>query len=511
MKKKILLVDDEETLRWALQNTLLDDGYDVEDTNDSIEALELAKKRKYDLVISDLTMPFMNGVQLIAEIKKANPSIRAIIMTGYGSTEAVIEAMHTGVSDFITKPFKLEHMKKVIRKVLSESENTGINAYSEKKHENEEPRQCEVYTDKHNDSSYYIVQDETEKANHAFYAAVETDDRQLALFGSFSREAGLENLDTVIKTVFRYEAKTCRSPASLIKNMNTFLCENIKNRFPLMLFCVIFEKQGQKLSYSICGEGLTCFVFSQEKEMIQLQSYPLFLNIFPDISVPEQTLPMPAGNRFIVIDSNAVATSIRKGIIQKDRLRDALVRDVAGDCEHVAKKMKEGIVGWHELTADARNCSVIAFTLENGRCMPWKEEISISMPIDDYDEVLQLFEEKLSKIVGDECKRHDIITSVNEAVLNALFFAYKEGEKGEIVLKFSRLGEDIIIVVSDRGCGFDTQNYEEPDTTFYKGIARKDGRGIFVMKQLMDRVMIQSGRGTGTSVFLAKRVNFYGN
>lgn len=133
MKKKILLVDDEETLRWALQNTLLDDGYDVEETNDSIEALELAKKRKYDLVISDLTMPFMNGVQLIAEIKKANPSIRAIIMTGYGSTEAVIEAMHTGVSDFITKPFKLEHMKKVIRKVLSEGENTGTNAHSEKK------------------------------------------------------------------------------------------------------------------------------------------------------------------------------------------------------------------------------------------------------------------------------------------------------------------------------------------------------------------------------------------
>ncbi|WP_347273997.1 response regulator [Candidatus Kuenenia sp.] len=511
MKKKILLVDDEETLRWALQNTLLDDGYDVEDTNDSVEALEMAKKRRYDLVISDLTMPAMNGVQLIAEIKKANPSTRAIIMTGYGSTEAVIEAMHTGVSDFITKPFKLEHMKKVIRKVLSESENTGTNAYSEKNHRNEEPLPCEVYTDKHKDSSCYIVQDETENANRAFYDAVETDDCLLALFGSFSREAGLENLDTVIKTVFRYEAKTCRSPASLIENMNTFLCEHIKNRFPLMLFCVILEKQGQKLFYSICGEGLTCFMFSQEKEMIHLQSYPLFLNMFPDISVPEQTLPMPAGNRFIVIDSNAVATGIRKGIIQKERLRDILVREAAGDCGHVAKKMKEGIDGWHELAADARNCSIAAFTLENGRGRPWKEEISISLPIDDYDEVLQLFEEKLSKIVGDECKRHDIITSVNEAVLNALFFAYKEGEKGEIVLKFSRLGEEIIIVVSDRGCGFDTQNYEEPDTTFYKGITKKDGRGIFIMKQLMDRVMIQSGRGTGTSVFLAKRVNFYGN
>lgn len=512
MKKKILLVDDEETLRWALQNTLLDDGYDVEDTNDSVEALKLAKKIKYDLVISDLTMPTMNGVQLISEIKKASPATKAIIMTGYGSTEAVIEAMHTGVSDFITKPFKLEHIKKVIRKVLNEHGISDENAANEKKGGNERLWSFEGFTDNQRELCY-VAEDETETSNCVFYDIVETEENTLVLFGSFSREVGAKNLDTVIKTVFRYEAKTCRSSSSMVKNINNYLCENIKKRFPLILFCMILDKPGQKLSYSVCGEEVTCFMFSLENEMTYLRSYPSCLNMFPDIGVSEHTLPMVAGNRFIVIDNSAVAKGLRKGFMQKNRLKEVLEKGAGESCEEVAKKMKHEIEGWYELAADERNSSVLVYNLESRECRSWKDEINISMPINDndYDEILKLLEEKLSKAVNDECKRHEIITSVNEAVLNALFFAYKEGEKGDIALKFSRSGEEVLIEVSDRGCGFDTQNYEEPDTTLYRGITRKDGRGIFIMKQLMDRVMIQSHKGEGTSVFLAKRVNFNGN
>ena len=107
MKKKILLVDDEETLRWALHEALSEEGFDIENTNDSVKALEFTRKTKYDLVISDLKMPIMGGLQLISEIKKQNPDTKAIIITAYGSIEAVIEAMHLGVLDFITKPFKI--------------------------------------------------------------------------------------------------------------------------------------------------------------------------------------------------------------------------------------------------------------------------------------------------------------------------------------------------------------------------------------------------------------------
>ena len=122
-----MLVDDEETLCWALHEALSEEGFDMESTNDSVKALEFTRKTKYDLVISDLKMPIMGGLQLISETKKQNPATKAIIITAYGSIEAVIEAMHLGVSDFITKPFKIEHMKSVINKVLDDSVLSHLN------------------------------------------------------------------------------------------------------------------------------------------------------------------------------------------------------------------------------------------------------------------------------------------------------------------------------------------------------------------------------------------------
>lgn len=74
------------------------------------------------------------------------------------------------------------------------------------------------------------------------------------------------------------------------------------------------------------------------------------------------------------------------------------------------------------------------------------------------------------------------------------------------MLKFSKLGDEVIIEICDQGCGFDIQNYREPDVTVYKELTRKSGRGIFLMKNLMDRMMIQSSKEMGTAVHMAKRV-----
>ena len=73
-----MLVDDEETLRWALHEALSEEGFDIENTNDSVKALEFTRKTKYDLVISDLKMPIMGGLQLISEIKNKTRLLRLL-------------------------------------------------------------------------------------------------------------------------------------------------------------------------------------------------------------------------------------------------------------------------------------------------------------------------------------------------------------------------------------------------------------------------------------------------
>ena len=136
----------------------------------------------------------------------------------------------------------------------------------------------------------------------------------------------------------------------------------------------------------------------------------------------------------------------------------------------------------------------------------WEEVISLVTPINNYEEILEQFDKKLSSVVVDNSKRHQIVTSINEAVLNTVSYAYNKDEKGEILLKFFKWEDEIIIEICDQGCGFDMRNYKKPDMMFYKDLTNKVGRGIFLMRHLMDRVMIQSSKEMGTIVHMAKRV-----
>lgn len=116
--KKILVVDDEETLLWVFHEVLGGEDYDIESTANSVEALKLAGKTIYDLVISDLHMPNMNGLQLISKIKKFQPNIKAIMITACKSTEIINKAAHIGVINVIEKPFNIEDVKVIVNQIL---------------------------------------------------------------------------------------------------------------------------------------------------------------------------------------------------------------------------------------------------------------------------------------------------------------------------------------------------------------------------------------------------------
>lgn len=502
MKKRILLVDDEETLRWTLHEALVEEGYDIENTNDSIKALGLVKKTHYDLVISDLKMPIMGGLQLISEIKKIHPDIKAIVITAYGSVETVIEAMRLGVVDFITKPFKIEQMKSVIRKVLNASlaNNNGENARNNKGLNIEYNDLCRQK------EACFIIEDTTGTSNHTFYDFAEINKIKAILFGSVPEEINIKNLDVMIKTVFRYTLNISESPAILLKAINQHLCKNIVKRFPISLACVVFDKQGQSLCYSIYGRELVCFLNLPEKGIKVLEPHPLYLNMFPGLMFIENTASFLKDSKLVLINNGLLSEGLRNGIITEDEFRIAVSQVNTVDCENLAKGIKfqiEEIIG----SVEKRGSTVMVSSLEYGmHALPMEEVVSIGMPIDNYEKMFELFDKKLSTIVIDDSKRYEIVTSINEAILNAVSFAYKQNEKGEVLLKLSKLGDEIIIEVSDYGCGFDMQAYTEPDLALYDDLTKKSGRGIFIIRQLMDRVTIQSYKDIGTTVHMAKRV-----
>lgn len=117
-KAIILIVDDEETIRLSIKEFLSGLGYDVIAAETSEHALEKINEFLPDLVLLDLRLPNMCGIELLEKVKKRDPNALIIVMTGYGSIDSAVEAMKMGAHDYLEKPFKTEHLKLVVEKAL---------------------------------------------------------------------------------------------------------------------------------------------------------------------------------------------------------------------------------------------------------------------------------------------------------------------------------------------------------------------------------------------------------
>ena len=115
---KILVVDDEPSITRLLSRILSKEGYQVETAFNGMEALELFNKFRPDLVISDLKMPGMTGLELLRNVKKANPETDFIILTAFGTIENAVEAMKEGAADYLIKPLKEpEELRIIVAKI----------------------------------------------------------------------------------------------------------------------------------------------------------------------------------------------------------------------------------------------------------------------------------------------------------------------------------------------------------------------------------------------------------
>ncbi len=118
MKANLLIVDDEVHIRTTLSKMLTRRGYDVTSAANAAEALELAGKRHFHLLITDLKMPDGDGITLLRRMRSLAPEMEAIVMTAYGTIETAVEAIREGAYDYVTKPFEPEHLALLIEKAL---------------------------------------------------------------------------------------------------------------------------------------------------------------------------------------------------------------------------------------------------------------------------------------------------------------------------------------------------------------------------------------------------------
>ncbi|ABO50519.1 two component, sigma54 specific, transcriptional regulator, Fis family [Desulforamulus reducens MI-1] len=115
---KILVIDDEEHMCWALEKGLMQEGYQVFTSTRGKHGLDIIRKETPSLVILDLKMPEMDGLEVLVKAKDLMPKLPIIMITAHGTIDTAIEAMKLGATDYITKPFDLDELKMVIRQAL---------------------------------------------------------------------------------------------------------------------------------------------------------------------------------------------------------------------------------------------------------------------------------------------------------------------------------------------------------------------------------------------------------
>jgi diguanylate cyclase (GGDEF)-like protein len=116
--RRILIVDDEAIIRTLLSEVMIEEGYEAITSGSGEEAIDLIERAHYDLIISDIVMPRVNGIEVLIAAKRIDPDCPVIMITGYPSANTVVRLVNLGAADYITKPFNVDYIRLTVAKVL---------------------------------------------------------------------------------------------------------------------------------------------------------------------------------------------------------------------------------------------------------------------------------------------------------------------------------------------------------------------------------------------------------
>jgi two-component system response regulator AtoC len=114
---RVMVIDDEPLMRITVQDALAAEGYKVITAETGGNGLTLLRENQADMVITDLRLPDMDGIQILREVKTFSPETQVILITAYGSIDSAVTAMKQGASDYLTKPFSMDELLLIIKRI----------------------------------------------------------------------------------------------------------------------------------------------------------------------------------------------------------------------------------------------------------------------------------------------------------------------------------------------------------------------------------------------------------
>ena len=332
MTNRILLVDDEDTLRYVLRETLIGEGYSVDVANDGFQALEHVKLKSYDLLITDIKMHGMDGLQLIREIKRNGSHLKIVIITAYGSLEMVKEAARLGVVEFVSKPFKMQEIKDVItRNLCSDNDNTSSendSSLNQLRVKNSEQLADNLLVPAGLQYSFAGPASQP-KSTVVFDFVAINNNRAALIFGNVDSQSEKhrewwenKQIGVMIKTLFRSKAEN--TPKKIVDDINAFLHKNVQPHIDMSILCALVDKRKRTIRYVNYGNSLVCSVFDQDGRMEVMESFPYLLGIYPENEISERSIPYLHGSTLVLSSSNTISKIMEKGALIKQMVGNIL-------------------------------------------------------------------------------------------------------------------------------------------------------------------------------------------
>ncbi|MFN8009020.1 MAG: response regulator [Terriglobia bacterium] len=123
LNKDVLIVDDEPQMLIAMNDTIKRDGLSIVTASSGVDALDRLKNEQFRLVITDLRMPVITGLDLLREVKSSSPRTQVVLVTAHGSVSNAVEAMKLGAFDYLLKPFSTTDLKGVVQRAIKKNES----------------------------------------------------------------------------------------------------------------------------------------------------------------------------------------------------------------------------------------------------------------------------------------------------------------------------------------------------------------------------------------------------
>jgi len=343
MNEKILIVDDEEGIRQDLSFILEDEGYVTTMASRGSEALALINEKAFDIVITDLMMPDMDGMEILRQVKRDYPDTIVFMITGHGSEEKAVEAMKSGAQDYLPKPFDPDEMLIKLRKSLEmmrlKLENELFHRHLEMELEVARKIQKTLLAQKLPAIPGIDISTFNEPARQVggdYVDLIELSPEKLGIaIGDVSGKgmpAAL--LMANVQASLRRYSESGYSPRDIITRINNSLCpicQHIEEHRFITLFYGVLNSSNGTLTYSNAGHNYP-FIFRGNMIVEELESTGVPCGIVQDYDYDEaQTKLKPKDIALFYTDGVTEATNWEEIPFGETRLKDLLLEKYKSD------------------------------------------------------------------------------------------------------------------------------------------------------------------------------------